>query len=318
MEELQKKHRQEQRDLQSRVAQKKKSASKKTRKGVNAECSVLERELSERQDAEARAYQEDNQTLDSEEGVRLNIESNLSDEPAAYDPTATDCIEDIIEPMGGMTISEPSNHSSRAPKQNRQKARLARRAAEQEVVAAQAMAEAANMPDLRQTERLAMLNHMHAKGLVEKEIQSDGHCMYSAVADQVNKLTLAPTSQAHTTSLNDQSGVSSMDYKQVRKDAAAYVIQHPDDFVPFLEEPLNDYVLKIRDTGEWGGHLELLAISKTYDIEINVLQADGRVEKIGTGKERDIWLGYYRHSFGLGEHYNSLRKSLDLQREIIR
>ena len=39
----------------------------------------------------------------------------------------------------------------------------------------------------------------------------------------------------------------------------------------------------------------------------------GRVEKIeGGGEEREkkvAWLAYYRHGFGLGEHYNSLRKS---------
>ncbi len=45
--------------------------------------------------------------------------------------------------------------------------------------------------------------------------------------------------------------------------------------------------------------------------DINVLQADGRVEKIESGLESEtgsIWLTYYRHSFGLGEHYNALKK----------
>ena len=52
MEELQARHRKEQRDLQSQIAQKKKSASKKTRKGVNDECARLERELADRQELE--------------------------------------------------------------------------------------------------------------------------------------------------------------------------------------------------------------------------------------------------------------------------
>jgi OTU domain-containing protein 6 len=81
-----------------------------------------------------------------------------------------------------------------------------------------------------------------------------------------------------------------------------------------LEEPLGEYVRKIRETGEWGGQLELMALAKTYGIDINVLQGDGRVEKIegaadGNKDEKVAWLAYYKHGFGLGEHYNSLRKS---------
>ena len=49
LEALQQKHRKEQRDLVSRLTQKKKQATKKTRKGVNDECDRLERELRDRQ-----------------------------------------------------------------------------------------------------------------------------------------------------------------------------------------------------------------------------------------------------------------------------
>ncbi|KAK2625228.1 hypothetical protein QTJ16_005597 [Diplocarpon rosae] len=61
---------------------------------------------------------------------------------------------------------------------------------------------------------------------------------------------------------------------------------------------------------QWGGHLELLALAKNYNVEICVLQ-DGAQQNIeGGGKDSEkIWLAYYRHGFGLGEHYNSLRKS---------
>src|SRR5215468_11083523 len=52
MEELLAKHRKEQRELQARMTQKRKSATKKTRKGVNDECEALERELNEQQQAE--------------------------------------------------------------------------------------------------------------------------------------------------------------------------------------------------------------------------------------------------------------------------
>jgi OTU domain-containing protein 6 len=76
---------------------------------------------------------------------------------------------------------------------------------------------------------------------------------------------------------------------------------------------LDTYVHKIRDTAEWGGQLELIALARSFNIEICVIQ-DGRVDKFepseGNVKEAEkIWLAYYRHGYGLGEHYNSLRKA---------
>jgi OTU domain-containing protein 6 len=47
-------------------------------------------------------------------------------------------------------------------------------------------------------------------------------------------------------------------------------------------------------------------------LRICVLHSDGRVDKIeaedNVTEKEEIWLGYYKHSHGLGEHYNSLRK----------
>ncbi|KAK0635577.1 hypothetical protein B0T17DRAFT_516684 [Bombardia bombarda] len=101
----------------------------------------------------------------------------------------------------------------------------------------------------------------------------------------------------------------------VRRTAADYMEAHTDDFVGFLEEPLGDYVSKIRDTAEWGGQLELTALANAYGVEIRVVQ-DGRTEVIApfAAEEEDgkgsktLWLAYYRHGYGLGEHYNSLRR----------
>ena len=166
----------------------------------------------------------------------------------------------------------------------------------------QAADEAKSLPDRREQERLVMQKELKARGLHEKDIRPDGHCLYSAVADQ---LTAQGVTLASGSTLLDQP-----DYKTVRRVAADFIAKHPDDFSPFLEEPLEDYIVKVRDTGEWGGQLELSALARAYGININVLQGDGRVEKIEAGNEatgKPIWLAYYRHSFGLGEHYNSLR-----------
>jgi len=72
LEEMQNRHRKEQKDLQSRVTQKKKGATKKTRKGINAECEELERHLKETQEQERAALAgysvpEDNEVDDDDD-----------------------------------------------------------------------------------------------------------------------------------------------------------------------------------------------------------------------------------------------------------
>jgi OTU domain-containing protein 6 len=153
-----------------------------------------------------------------------------------------------------------------------------------------------------------MLKAFKEYGLVEKEIKPDGHCLFSAVADQLVEAGIRLAEGGET--VQPQEGM----YRVVRKTAARYIEGHPDEFTGFLDEPLWTYVHKIRDTAEWGGQLELIALAKSYNIEICVLQ-DGRVDrfepKTGSSQKQPekIWLAYYRHGYGLGEHYNSLRKA---------
>lgn len=293
MDEIQARHRKELKDLQNKITQKKKQASKKTRKGVNDECDRLEADLKAQQAAEIAAWNGE-ASLDDVADDLDDLHVNEKSEEAK---------EDEAESVNLANAGSTATQADRGRKPNRQKARLARRAAEQDEVARQAAEEAENLPDMKQQERDRMLSYMSERSLVEKEIRADGHCLYSAVADQLTQLDVPLSTASATTQ-------SAVQYKLTRDAAADYIEGHGDDFAPFLEEPLPGYVHKIRDTAEWGGQLELQALAKVYGVEINVLQDFGRVEKIkpdGDAKG-EIWLGYYKHGFGLGEHYNSLRK----------
>ena len=307
MEELQNKHRQDQKDLQSRLTQKKRSATKKTRKGISDECAQLERRLKERHDAEIASLKSHDPL---ELGDRNTIPVSDDDDPAALER-----LKDISESMNAMSVSSTPAANGHAKRPNRQKARLARRAAEQEATIVEAHREASDLPDLREKERRDMREAYISRGLKEHEIRSDGHCLYAAVADQLedSRVSLKPKIEVDITNEGTQLKPAMAGYKITRQVAAAYISQNPEDFSPFLEEPLDSYVTKIRETGEWGGHLEILALAKAYEVDINVLQGDGKVENIGCGipeKPRTLWLAYYHHSFGLGEHYNSLRRTL--------
>lgn len=289
-EEMQARHRREKRELQGRITSKKKNATKKTRKGVNDECADMERRLMEKQEGEISALL-GGPAQESDEG----------EQPADKE----DGVDAVAERVKEVKIEE-SAQAQPGKKRNRQKERLARRQAEQIAVAEAAEEEAGNMTDHRAVERAAMASTFKANNLVEREIRPDGHCLFSAVADQLEHRGV-PVSSA------PGAGGEGPGYKAVRRAAAGWIAAHGDEFAPFLEEGLDGYVARMRDTAEWGGHLELLALARAYNLEINVVR-DGRTEKIEGGEEGGregdvvrVWLAYYRHGFGLGEHYNSLR-----------
>lgn len=144
-------------------------------------------------------------------------------------------------------------------------------------------------------------------GLVEIQIAPDGHCLYSAFAVGLEGAGI-PLSDEPSSDGTKQRG-----YTFTRKAAGEYISSHPDDFVPFLEEgeTLDGHVRKVTNTAEWGGHMELLALAKEYGVTVKVVQAQGvgvTVMNGDEGQKADVWLAYHRKGYGLGEHYNALRK----------
>ncbi|KAK4033631.1 hypothetical protein C8A01DRAFT_49815 [Parachaetomium inaequale] len=348
LEQMQARHRKEQRDLQSRVTNKKKNATKKTRKFVNDECAQLERELRERQEGEVRALRGEADGLDTD-GDDDDEQLPSRQPPRSEEDAPPTAATDLASKLASATLS-PSQPAAKQggggeqkeqvkQKRNRQKERLARRAAEQEAAAAQAASEAAAMPDERALERRAMQASFAAHALREHEIAPDGHCLFSAVADQLglNGIPLAEGGKGTGTGTDGEgAGVDmavaqgeaglkpkvEMPYRVVRRAAADWISGHREVYEGFLEEGVDGYVERIRDTAEWGGELELSALANAYGVEIRVVQGGGRVEVVkpeaqaaageeGKGEEKGktLWLAYYRHGYGLGEHYNSLRKA---------
>lgn len=306
LEEAQARHRKEKRELQARVTGKKKNATKKTRKGVNDECADMERQLAERQASELASI------LGAGSEQQDDREVHGEDDQKAGD--GEDAVAAVTEDVSDIKLGdgEEPQAQTQGKKRNRQKERLARRQAEQLAATEAAKDEAANMPDKRSLERTAMEKAFKSSSLVEREIRPDGHCLFSAVADQLEHRGVPLLSAPGAGSDGAAPG-----YKVVRGVAAKWIEERGDDFAPFLEEDLESYVVRMRDTAEWGGQVELLALAGAYNLEINVVQ-NGPTEKIGAaggdgggggreGEVEKVWLAYYRHGYGLGEHYNSLR-----------
>src|SRR5438034_1218142 len=183
MEELLSKHRKEQQDLQARIIQKKKSATKKTRKCINAECDRLQRELLERQHLEIAGLNDDPERpvhgiddLSLEDTITQKRENDVSEDKNCELPSTGEC------ESGGQPFPDPIVPVPRPKKVNRHKARLARRAQEQEAQSTQAAEEAASQIDHRGNEREIMDGVFSRLGLKEREIRPDGQCLYSAIA----------------------------------------------------------------------------------------------------------------------------------------
>ncbi|KAJ7774675.1 hypothetical protein DFH07DRAFT_800476 [Mycena maculata] len=153
------------------------------------------------------------------------------------------------------------------------------------------------------------------------EINPDGHCLFSAVADQLRLLSIVPAPQAS--------------YINTRVAASTYIYTHPDDFLPFLPSAAGEdgadaldaglmspqeferYCVSIRDTATWGGEPEIMALSRAFNVPIHVVQSgqppivvhspmDSSTDDQVTDKPV-VRISYHRRMYGLGEHYNSLR-----------
>lgn len=315
IDEIQARHRRELRDLQGRITNKKKNATKKTRKGVNDECAAMEQAMREKHQAELKAAEGGgggDATGEAADEVEDETQETTQTQDDKVDAVTTQLADTSIEATSSKDT--PGNTAGGGPKKrNRQKERLARRAAEQEEIAAKAADEASHMVDHAAVERAAMLPLIAKSGRVEHLIRPDGHCLFSAVADQ-----MAGVGKSVKLTRQDEDLDA---FRAVRHTAARYMEAHPDDFAPFLlasedGTDLDTHIAQIRDTAEWGGQLELSALASAYDVNIRVLH-DGRSELIApvgatdegedSEKRPTLWLVYYRHGFGLGEHYNSLR-----------
>ncbi|KAF3907240.1 hypothetical protein ABW20_dc0104111 [Dactylellina cionopaga] len=318
MEDLLALHRKQLRDLQSVITQKKKSATKKTRRGVNDDCERLERELKEKQAAEVAALETQPNPDSPTEGAgdAEAIKSTNIDADSKTEEISDQLQETRIDDFE----STPTNHerlpttaTDNGPKKgNRQKARLARRAAQIEEIALQAEQEAASQPNLRAVEAERMTALFKENGLTEVQVAPDGHCLYSAFAMGLESAGIPLASRGSVS--EGEGSKRQRNYTFTRAAAGDYISSHPDDFVPFLEEGemLEGHVRKVKGTAEWGGQMELLALAKEYEVTVKIVQAQGvgvTAMNEDDGKKADVWLAYHRRGYGLGEHYNALKKT---------
>ncbi|XP_076045494.1 deubiquitinase OTUD6B-like isoform X2 [Oratosquilla oratoria] len=276
-EQLLSRHRKEKKDLQAQIMQLKKHVNKdkKKKKEIADEIVKLEKDLQERHEKELAE-------LENEEVIELaNDVSTLEITENGFD----DCESTPQENVSG------KKKISKAEKRRQKKAE-ANREREDRIKEE----EANNRFSARAVETEKLRGILLQRNLRMYEIKPDGNCMYAAIAHQLPEYTVS----------------------QLRASAADFILNHVDDFLPFLTNPKTgdlltqeefvEYCSQVRNSPVWGGQPELRAISQAIKVKIVVLQAEGLPSVIGEEFESVpiVTLTYYRHYFGLGEHYNSV------------
>ena len=198
------------------------------------------------------------------------------------------------EPPQPVSASSPQ----KPKKRNRAKERLAKRQEKLDAIRAEALSEAAVTPDYRAMEEETIGKLLENRGLKVHEVQPDGHCLFRSLSDQ---LALRHNIQ--------------VTIEELRRTAAQYIRGHRDDFIPYLfdEETMavkevDNYTLELESTAMWGSDMEILALAKSYDCSVEVLTAGSAPITFNVeGSGPKLIVGFYKHSYGLGEHYNSCR-----------
>ncbi|KAJ1813350.1 OTU protein [Coemansia sp. RSA 2598] len=315
LEELEARHRREKKDLSAKIMALKKTVTKgdkRKKKEVATEIALLEAEQNDRHGAEIKEFSASSNSQQKEhdaadaadvEGSLATAVSNVSvseaaDKPSGDQPAQAAPSSGLYASRAGAQAKLPGNKKNKAKQRQQRKEEEMRRLQEE------AEAEAENMVDVAAQESEAIEKLVARDGLVVQDIRADGHCLYSAIADQV--------SLYHG---------SSSSYQDMRRLAAQYMRQHRDDFMPFMvtddgdmftDADFESHCSRIESTADWGGHQEITALSHALQTPVLVYQAGMPVLRIGDDlypSKHPVKLSYHRHAYGLGEHYNSLRKA---------
>ncbi|KAJ8982057.1 hypothetical protein NQ317_001466 [Molorchus minor] len=276
-EDLQKRQKQEKKDLQSKIQGLKKTVpkgDKKKKKEITEEIARLECDLEEKHKEEL---------------------SELKGSTLQGNQTTESC--DGNESVDSMPENEvPTNtRISRAQKRRNKKENEAKEREKRIVEQAEKNKEGPRVLEINSIKQT-----LRSLNLKLYNIPADGNCLYLAVNHQL-QITGRPTR-----SVND-----------LRKTTADFMHQHKDDFLPFMyneldeseivsEDQFDSYCKDVATTKLWGGQLELRALSNILTCPIKIIQANGPPTIQGeTFKGPELILTYHRHLYRLGEHYNS-------------
>ena len=124
-------------------------------------------------------------------------------------------------------------------------------------------------------------------GYFIREVGGDGNCLFRSVSDQMDN--------------------TEKNHKMYREMCLTYMKNNPDEFSPFIEddETFDKYLERMGEDGEWGGNLEIYALSKILNANFYIYIHKHPMYIVNNFEKpkKNILLTYHEE-----KHYNSLRK----------
>lgn len=274
--ELHSRHKKEERELEGRIRALLKKASKKEKAATEAKSIQMKFDLKSKHNEEMERHEIDSsgiEEVDAEGGIETLTQDTVN-------------------------YSTEAKKTKAARKKERQKSKNFERERTKAEIAANAG------PSLREDELAIINGHLISDFLVVKDIISDGNCLYRALADQLEFV-----------GVNGEGGnQGNLTFNDLRSRAADYLRTHSEEFAPFLGmEPTSQefgrYCTNVERDAEWGGQIEIRALSACLQRQIYIYDASTPLIVMGDEyiENSPLKITYHRHYFALGEHYNSVK-----------
>eukprot|EP00007_Cunea_sp_BSH-02190019_P004297 CAMPEP_0174234068 /NCGR_PEP_ID=MMETSP0417-20130205/3931_1 /TAXON_ID=242541 /ORGANISM="Mayorella sp, Strain BSH-02190019" /LENGTH=334 /DNA_ID=CAMNT_0015312375 /DNA_START=44 /DNA_END=1045 /DNA_ORIENTATION=- len=327
---MQQRHKREQKALRAEVEAMFRKVPKKDKAGrseLNVKVSEMEASLQTRHQAELLALEtgvvvdttaiptsassEDQESAEEAAATSATATAATTGETSEEKPPAAASTSNTASDaftLGGMAYEVRGGGAGGAGGAKSRKAkRLAKKKQEERARQERVASERAAMGTTPKEREMNTLRRILGEcGLKLHLVPSDGDCLYSSVLHQL-KLLAESNSKAPTES----------DLASLRKRVCEYMLSHEDQFAPFVEVTTESAVLSsaayrercesVLRPGEWGGQLEVQALSESLQVPITVYSADAPPLRVGEGLDSScaLHLAYHRFYCALGEHYNS-------------
>lgn len=273
-EELIKRHKQERKDLQSKIQSLKKSVTKgdkKKKKEVTEEIARLEQELEQKHSSELEVVKPACEELEAPEDIQ-----------APGDPGDNE----IVEETQTTRVSRAGRRRNKKAQEEREREKRILEQSEK------------NREGPRMTEINAMKEVLKKIGLQLFNIPADGNCLYCAVNHQLEM------TGRETYTVSKLRKLTAEFMRENKDEFLPFMYNESDETVS--EEYFEAYCKEVEKTKLWGGQLELRALSNVLKCPIKVIQANGPPTIQGENFQgQELILAYHRHLYRLGEHYNS-------------
>lgn len=203
---------------------------------------------------------------------------------------------------GASAVASAQQGGDDGKKKSRAERRKEKKAAEREALFEEAESSAATAASLKKQAEIELIEkQLKAMNLTIKHVDADGHCLFRAVADQleVQTVKMAERMAASYGSKGSSSGKgakeisSTPDFRTLRTQAAQHIRLRPSQYAAFLPyEPsdgypegdspsqaeiskaVGNYCKRLESTGMWGGHAELQALADSLGWKLRIFQAD--------------------------------------------